>query len=101
MFKNLKGAVLLSLVLALLLMVPTCVNALDYPEREIHMVSHGSPGGGMDIFLRQLGRAMEEEIDVPVVIENRVGGASAVATSYVANSEPDGYTILGVTNTHV
>ncbi|MBO8129782.1 MAG: tripartite tricarboxylate transporter substrate binding protein [Peptococcaceae bacterium] len=76
-------------------------ESAKYPNKTIYLISHGKAGGGMDTYLRQLGKAMEEKIDVPVVIEDRVGGASAVATSHVATSAPDGYVLLGTTNTHV
>jgi len=74
---------------------------IAFPERNIVLVSHGSEGGGMDTYLRYLGRSMEEFLDVQVIIENRTGGASAVATSYVANSAPDGHVLMGITNTHI
>lgn len=64
-----------------------------FPSREIRLVVHASPGGISDSVSRYIARDLQEAFGVPVICENRVGGAGLVAFSYVAAAKPDGYTI--------
>lgn len=70
-----------------------------YPTRAIAMASGYAPGGVTDVTSRAVGARMERELGVPVVIENRVGAATAVANTHVAQARPDGYTLLMGTST--
>lgn len=63
-----------------------------YPSREIRLIVHASPGGISDAVSRHVARGLQERLGVPVVAENRVGAAGSVALSFVARSQPDGYT---------
>ncbi len=58
------------------------------------------PGGSTDIAARILQPRLSEKLGRPVVIENRPGAASQVATQYVAKSAPDGNTLLVSFDTH-
>jgi tripartite-type tricarboxylate transporter receptor subunit TctC len=64
-----------------------------FPSREIRLIVHAAPGGISDGVSRYLARELQEELRMPVIVENRVGGGGAVAFSYVAGSKADGYTI--------
>jgi tripartite-type tricarboxylate transporter receptor subunit TctC len=64
-----------------------------FPSREIRLVVHASPGGLSDSVSRHIARDLQDAFDVPVICENRVGGAGLVAFSYVQAARPDGYTI--------
>ncbi|MDR7554723.1 MAG: tripartite tricarboxylate transporter substrate binding protein [Armatimonadota bacterium] len=70
-----------------------------YPSKPITLVTHSSVGAGGDIFLRNLAKHLEGIVPVPIVVENRRGGASATAVTYVATSPPDGYVLYGSTPT--
>lgn len=70
-----------------------------YPSRPITFITHSSPGGGGDVFLRELTKHLEGLVPVPMVVENRSGGGSAAAVSHVATSRPDGYLLYGATPT--
>lgn len=88
------------LVLALLTVIILSAGVAgqgSYPNRPITLVTHSSVGAGGDIFLRQLAKHLEGIVTVPLVIENRRGGASATAVSYVATSPTDGYVLYGST----
>ncbi|HXF82572.1 MAG TPA: tripartite tricarboxylate transporter substrate binding protein [bacterium] len=89
-------------VLALAAVLVLAVGALgqgSYPTKPIILVTHSSPGAGGDIFLRNLAKHLEGIVPVPIVVENRSGGSSARAVTYVATSPKDGYILYGSTPT--
>jgi tripartite-type tricarboxylate transporter receptor subunit TctC len=65
-----------------------------FPNRPITMVAPFPPGGVADLTARPVAAAMEKVLKSPVVVSNKTGAAGAVGMSYVANSKPDGYTLL-------
>ena len=66
----------------------------DFPTKPVHLVLPFPPGGPADTVSRALGERLSKEWKVPVVIENRPGGNSFIATEAVARAKPDGYTLL-------
>jgi tripartite-type tricarboxylate transporter receptor subunit TctC len=79
---------------------PHAARALDYPTRPVHWIIGFPPGGGADIVARILGAWLAERLGQQVIIENRPGAGTNIATEYVVHSAPDGYTLLwaGVSN---
>jgi len=73
-------------------------RAQAYPNKPIKIVVGFSPGGGPDITARVLGQKFSEKWNQSVVIENKVGAGANIASQFVANSKPDGYTLLSVSN---
>jgi tripartite-type tricarboxylate transporter receptor subunit TctC len=73
-------------------------GAQAYPNKPIKIVVGFSPGGGPDITARVLGQKFSEKWNQSVVIENKVGAGANIASQFVANSKPDGYTLLSVSN---
>jgi tripartite-type tricarboxylate transporter receptor subunit TctC len=71
--------------------------ALAFPERPVRIVVPYAPGGGNDTLARVLAQKLEEQWGKPVVVENRSGGNTIIATEHTARSAADGYTILMVT----
>jgi tripartite-type tricarboxylate transporter receptor subunit TctC len=65
-----------------------------YPNRPITIVAPFPPGGVADLTARPVAAAMERILKNPVVVVNKTGAAGAVGMSFVANSKPDGYTLL-------
>ena len=70
-----------------------------FPSRPIAVLSGYAPGGVTDITSRAVAERMARELGQPVVVENRVGGATAVANTAVAQARPDGHTLLMGTST--
>jgi tripartite-type tricarboxylate transporter receptor subunit TctC len=64
-----------------------------YPNRPIRMIVPFPPGGPIDTMARLVGEELSESIG-KVVVENRPGGGSTIATKYVAGTPPDGYTLM-------
>ncbi|RYE07763.1 MAG: tripartite tricarboxylate transporter substrate binding protein [Hyphomicrobiales bacterium] len=91
---------LVSLAAASLLALATSSAALaEFPEKPITIVVSAQPGGSPDILARIIGQHLSARIGQPVVVENRSGGAGAVANQHVASQPADGYTLLGTSDT--
>jgi tripartite-type tricarboxylate transporter receptor subunit TctC len=71
-----------------------CANAQSYPVKPIRFLIGFPPGGTNDIVARALAPKLTESLGQQVVIENRGGASTAIATELAARSAPDGYTIV-------
>ncbi len=71
-----------------------------YPSRAVKIIVPYGVGGSADVYGRFLAAKLQDGLGQPVVIENRPGGGSIVGTDVVAKSDPDGYTLLIMSNTH-
>jgi tripartite-type tricarboxylate transporter receptor subunit TctC len=79
--------------------IPQAV-AQTYPARPVKIIVPFAPGGPADIFARQLGQYLSEQLKQSFVIEDRPGAGSILGTEAVARAAPDGYTLLLMSNTH-
>jgi tripartite-type tricarboxylate transporter receptor subunit TctC len=83
---------------ALLALVPALACGQSYPAKPVHIVVPFGPGGVADITTRTLGPHLSESLGQPVVVENMPGAGGIRASETVARAEPDGYTLLLLTN---
>jgi len=85
-----------AVLLALVAFGTTAVHAQTdaYPSRRIHIVVGFPPGGGVDVAGRLVADKLTRLFGQPVVVENRPGASSGIATRYVAAAKPDGYVVL-------
>lgn len=74
--------------------------AQDYPTKLIRWVVGYPPGGGTDVVARALATRLAPVLGQSVIVENRPGGNSVIASRAVAASPPDGHTLLLTTDTH-
>lgn len=68
--------------------------AQTYPTKAVRMLVGYVPGGAVDFTARLVGQKLSENLGQPVVVENRPGATTTIATDRVAKSSPDGYTLL-------
>ena len=73
-------------------------RAADYPTRPVRLIVGFAPGGPTDILARRMALYLSEKLGQQFIVENKPGATGNVATEYVINQPPDGYTIL-VTST--
>lgn len=72
-----------------------CLNAAAaYPERPIRVIVPFAPGGNVDLTARAITPGLGELLGRNLIIDNRAGAGGAVGSEIVANSLPDGYTLL-------
>src|SRR3954467_12745942 len=87
------------LALALLLAcVAVAAQAQTWPSKPVRIVVAYPPGGGIDVMGRQLAEKLTGMWGQPVVVENKPGANTIVATEAVAKSPADGYTVLLTTD---
>jgi tripartite-type tricarboxylate transporter receptor subunit TctC len=68
--------------------------AQDYPNQPIRIIVPYTAGGSSDFVGRTVATKMQENMNHPVVVENRPGGNAVIGTELVAKARPDGYTLL-------
>lgn len=70
--------------------------AAAYPEQPIRMIVGFSAGGTTDVSARILAKEIGAKLGQPVIVENRPGAGSNIASELVSRAKPDGYTIYMV-----
>lgn len=85
-FINMIGAIVISVLCASL-------AAQNYPARPVTVVIPYPPGG-VDLVVRLIQPAIEQELGHPWVIEYKPGASGLIGMEYVSRARPDGYTLL-------
>jgi len=88
------GAFFSFAVFAAALFASAPTQAQDYPKQDIHAIVGFPAGSGADVYARFFANKLSQVAKVTVVVENKPGANSSIATEYVARSKPDGYTIF-------
>jgi tripartite-type tricarboxylate transporter receptor subunit TctC len=71
-----------------------------YPAHPIRVVVPYPAGGLVDLVTRIVTERMAQKLGQPLLVESRAGANGTIATAYVAHAEPDGYTLLMITDSH-
>jgi tripartite-type tricarboxylate transporter receptor subunit TctC len=65
-----------------------------FPDKPVHWVVGYPPGGSTDITARLFGNYLSQKLNQQFIVENKAGAGSNIATEFVINAPPDGYTVL-------
>ncbi|MDA7416938.1 tripartite tricarboxylate transporter substrate binding protein [Xenophilus arseniciresistens] len=65
-----------------------------YPSKPIRMVLPFPPGGVTDLLARALGEKLSQRLGQPVIVDNKAGAGTVLASDLVARAPADGYTVL-------
>jgi len=79
---------------AALAAIPAITRAQAYPTRPVRILVGFVAGGNFDIVARLVGQSLSEQLNQPVIVENRPGASSNIATEAVVRAPADGYTLL-------
>ncbi len=95
-----KKILALILALGMILSLSATAFAADFPTKNITIVVPYDAGGGVDITTRVLTDTAGTNYfnGKSLIVENRGGGGAVIGHTYVANSKPDGYTLLAYTS---
>jgi tripartite-type tricarboxylate transporter receptor subunit TctC len=72
--------------------------ASDFPSRPFRIIVPFGAGGLADVTMRLAGEHLSVNTGQPVVIENRPGAGGVAATTTMLAADPDGYTLIVLTN---
>ena len=76
-----------------MLLAISCTYAQEYPHKSIRLIVPLAPGGGNDTAARVVGHKLGEALGQQVVVDNRPGGGSVIASEIVARAPADGHTL--------
>lgn len=96
---------LLCLAVSLLIVLPAFAEGAgeeasesqEFPTKSIQIIVPWGAGGRTDINARMFASVAPKYLGQPVTVINMAGGGSTIGGEYVANAEPDGYTLLAAT----
>lgn len=90
--RSLKRAGVCAL-LALVSLFTATAQAQDFPNRPIKILIGFAPGGGSDLIARLYAQHLRQELNTPVIVENKAGASELQAVRSLIASPPDGYTL--------
>lgn len=96
--RSLKSGI--SCFISLVALLCSSASFADYPDKPIRLIVPFAPGGGTDQISRALGVGLSQQLNQPVVIENKPGAGTVIGMDTVAKAPPDGYTIVMATFAH-
>jgi tripartite-type tricarboxylate transporter receptor subunit TctC len=88
-------------LVAVLCVAASAAGAQDYPKRPVRLIVGMAPGGSNDTVARMVGIELSKAMPQPVIVDNKPGANSTIATSELKRAAPDGYTLMLVISSHV
>ncbi len=101
MMRKARALLPLGGLLAGLTLTGAAAAEVDYPLDTVTLVTHSSPGGGTDVFLREVIKYLGPIMGVDFVVENIRGGSGAKAMAALATAPADGSIFYGTTPTFI
>ena len=95
--RDLPALALAGAAVAAILAGAPSARAEDYPSRPLRLIVPYAAGGSTDVLARMVGQKLTAALAQPVVVDNRTGAGTLIATEMVARAAPDGYTLLMAT----
>lgn len=90
---------ILTMWMASAVMAVAMTGAMDahsatWPTKPVRLIVAYPPGGATDTQARVVGQKLSERWGQPVIVDNKPGGNTVIATDLVAKAQPDGHTLL-------
>ena len=80
--------------------IAASAETTQYPARPIRMLVGFPTGGGADVVARVLGSRLSEALGQQIIVDNRPGAGSAIASEMAAKAPADGYTLVSIGSSH-
>jgi putative tricarboxylic transport membrane protein len=95
--RNLFGSSLIGTLCAVTL-IAGAAQAQTYPSKTIEFVAQSTPGGGTDLFMRNITELLRKDkaFSQPLITSNRTGGAGAVAYNYIKSKRGEPHVIMTI-----
>jgi putative tricarboxylic transport membrane protein len=95
--RNLVGSSLIGTLCAVTL-IAGAAQAQTYPSKTIEFVAQSTPGGGTDLFMRNITELLRKDkaFSQPLITSNRTGGAGAVAYNYIKSKRGEPHVIMTI-----
>jgi len=74
--------------------LPAALAQANYPAQPVRFIVTTAPGGGLDNFARLVAKELTARAGQQVIVDNRPGAGTTIASTAVARAKPDGYTLL-------
>ena len=87
-----KLAVVANLVLLSAFMIPAHGQA--FPSKPIQLIVTGAPGASTDIIARRLGKVIQDQTGISIVVENKGGASGSIALLQTIRAPADGYRLV-------
>jgi tripartite-type tricarboxylate transporter receptor subunit TctC len=94
-------ALLSRIFITVVILGSSAAIAQDFPSKTMRIIIPFSPGGTNDILARLLAPKLTESLGQQVIVDNRPGGNTVIASSTLLKAEPDGHTLSLPGNSHV
>jgi len=78
--------------------IPEVALAQAFPTKPIRVIVPFTAGGTVDPMMRRVAEPLAKGLGQPVLVENKPGGGTVIAIDFAAKSNPDGYTLVIVSN---
>ena len=91
---NLMRGVHVVSVVVVVAAIAAPANAQTYPTRPIRLLVGFPVGGGADVAARVLGARISDALGQQIIVDNRPGAGSAIASEIAAKATPDGHTLV-------
>jgi tripartite-type tricarboxylate transporter receptor subunit TctC len=89
-----------SFAAAIFMLAGTSAQAETFPTRPVRVLVPYAAGGAVDVLARTIGQSLQKIWGQQPVIENRPGAGGIIASQALAQSSPDGYTLILVASGH-
>lgn len=80
------------------LLLSFALHAQEFPNKPMKILVGYAPGGAVDLIARSLAKGMSDTLGQPIVVDNKPGGGTNIATKLLIDSPSDGYTLMLAAN---
>jgi tripartite-type tricarboxylate transporter receptor subunit TctC len=92
--RGLAGVAVMAVATMATAVASTCAAAQEWPSHLVRIVVPAAAGGSSDAAARLVTNHFQTVFRQPFIIENKPGNGNALGAAFVAQAEPDGYTLL-------